>query len=116
MLEEVYKQINCLRIQIGCVFRLERLKNGLSQLDLSLKFESNPTLIGRIERGEVIGGWDKIFLLANILNIDVEEIFILKSRSEILKVIKESRQLENKLTSEKRKYYDELEKKVKRMF
>jgi transcriptional regulator with XRE-family HTH domain len=116
MLEDVYKQIDCLKIQIGCVFRFERLKNGMSQFDLSLKFESNPTLIGRMERGEVIGGWDKVYLLANLLNIDLKEIFILKSRTDLLKIIKESRQLEKKLTSEKKKYYDQLEKRIKVLF
>lgn len=108
VLENLQNEIEYLKIQIGCVLRLQRLKKGMFQLELSLKFESNPTLIGRIERGEVISGWDKIFMLIRFFDIQ-EDIFTLKSKSELIRLVKESRKLENKLTSEKLKYYQELE-------
>lgn len=93
------KEIEHLEIQIGCIIRLGRLKKGLSQLELSLMFGSNSTLIGRIERAESISGWDKIYILSKKLEIEINDLFSLKSKNELLKIISESRELEKKLVT-----------------
>lgn len=105
-----------LKLQIGCMIRLGRLKKGYSQFELSLLFDSNSTLIGRSERGETIAGWDKIFILTNLLDIKIDEIFTVKTKKSILKIVEESRKLDDKLTTGKSKYYDNLIEKIKEVF
>lgn len=116
VIEEIKKEIKQLEIQIGCVLRYERLKKGFSQLELALKFDSNPTLIGRIERAESLSGWDKIYFLVRLLQVDPKDIYNLKSKKELLKIVSESQKLEDKLTTEKSAYYEALEKKIRTLF
>lgn len=116
MENEISKEIERLQIQIGCIIRLGRLKKGLSQLDLALKFGSNSTLIGRIERGETISGWDKIYILIKALEIKINDLFILKSKDELLNIVADSKKLEQKLTKEKAKYYLSLQESIKELF
>lgn len=105
-----------LKLQIGCMIRLGRLKKGYSQFELSLLFDSNSTLVGRIERGETVAGWDKIFILTNLLDIKIDEIFTITSKNNLLNIVKEARKLDGKLTAEKSKYYDNLTENVKEIF
>lgn len=105
-------EIDLMNIQIGSMLRLARLQKGLSQLDLALSLEFNATLIGRIERSEGISGWDKILLIAQKLDIDICDLFELKKKTEILNVLEQALQLEEKLTEEKRSYYEALKNKI----
>ncbi len=101
-------ELELLNMQIGCMLRLGRLKKGMSQLDLALLLGSNPTMIGRIERFENVSGWDKILSISQQLSIDFCNLFVLKTKEELLLIVEESFKLEDKLTQEKRDYYDYL--------
>ena len=116
MENEVNKDIRKLQIQIGCIVRLNRLRQGLSQLDLSLKFGSNSTLIGRIERAASISGWDKIYILSKLLGIPFEDLYYIKPKRDLLKIVSEARDLEEKLTTEKAQYYDGLVSEIEGLF
>jgi|SRR5690606_701297 transcriptional regulator with XRE-family HTH domain len=106
------EEINLLNIQIGCILRFARLKKGLSQHDLSLLLGSNPTMIGRIERFENISSWDKIYNISQELDVKFNDLFILKSKDELLSIVEESFKLEEKLTEEKKEYYKGLKAKI----
>lgn len=97
-----------LNIQIGCVLRLARLENGLSQFQLGLELGTNETMIGRIERAINFSSWDKIFILSEYLAIEFSSLFKLKSKKELLKIVENSFDLEEKLTEQKKVYYKEL--------
>ncbi len=109
-------KIELINIQLGCMLKVARLKKNLSQHDLALTLDTNPTAIGRIERAEVISGWDKIFKLAEELQIDFAMLFSLQSKNHLLGLIEEIIHLEEKLTSEKEKYYSNLKQEVKEKF
>lgn len=109
-------KIELINIQLGCMLKVARLKKNLSQHDLALTLDTNPTAIGRIERAEVISGWDKIFKLAEELQIDFAMLFSLQPKNHLLGLIEEIIHLEEKLTSEKEKYYSNLKQEVKEKF
>lgn len=103
------KEINLLSLQVGCNIRLERLRKGLSQEELALAIGSNSTMIGRIERAENVTAWQNLLKVSQELNINYESLFVLKSKEDIILMIKECFALENKLTTEKTNYYKKLE-------
>lgn len=112
---KVYNKLEfeLLSIQIGCTIKFNRLKKGLSQLDLANQIDSNPTMIGRIERASHIASWDKIILISQHLDIGLAELFLLKNEKDILKLISNVYKLETKLTNEKSDYYKNLEVRIK---
>lgn len=99
-------ELKLINIQIGCLLRLARLKKGLSQHNLSLILGSNPTMVGRIERFENISSWDKIYSICQQLDVDFCDLFTLRSKDELLSIVEESFKLEDKLTVEKKEYYN----------
>jgi len=101
-------ELELLNIQIGCMLRLARLKKGLSQHSLSLMLGSNPTMVGRVERSENVSGWDKVLSISQQLDIDFCNLFVLKSKNELLAIVEESFKLEGKLTQEKHDFYNYL--------
>lgn len=105
-------EINLIGIQIGAILRLARLKKKISQHELSLAVNSSPTMIGRIERFENVSSWDKIYLISEQLNVDLGDLFSLKSKDFLIQVIDESFKLEEKLTKEKFSYYETLKTNV----
>lgn len=106
------KGLHLLNIQLGCILRLARLKKGLSQHSLSLMLNSNPTMVGRVERFENVSGWDKIYTISQILDVEFCALFVLKSKSDLLSIVDESVNLEDKLTKEKRGYYSFLKRTI----
>lgn len=106
------KEIKLLNIQIGCVLRYARLEKGLSQHELALLMDTNPTMIGRIERSENVSSWDKIFSLSQQLDIKFCKLFTLKEKDQLLLLIEKSYELEEKLTGEKKNYYNHLKKRI----
>tara|TARA_R110002033_G_scaffold129350_1_gene170142 strand:+ start:496 stop:867 length:372 start_codon:yes stop_codon:yes gene_type:complete len=106
------KELHLLNIQLGCILRLARLKKGLSQHSLSLMLNSNPTMVGRVERFENVSGWDKIYTISQILDVEFCALFVLKSKSDLLSIVDESVNLEDKLTKEKRGYYSFLKRTI----
>ncbi|MDA6071070.1 helix-turn-helix domain-containing protein [Flavobacterium sp. AC] len=109
-------EVYIINIQIGCILRLARLSQKLSQHTLAGKLEYNSTMIGRIERFESISGWDKILTLSEYLNINYCELFVLKNRATLLTIVDNSFKLEEKLTQEKIDYYSFLKKTINNKF
>lgn len=105
-------ELHLLNIQIGCMLRLARLKKKLSQHNLAILLGYNSTLIGRVERFENVSSWDKIFSISQHLNIDFCSLFILKNKDDLISIVDESFQLEEKLTEEKTHYYNFLKKTI----
>ncbi|MBU2903482.1 helix-turn-helix domain-containing protein [Arenibacter algicola] len=108
--------LELLNIQIGCVIKINRLRQGISQHDLSLVLDFNPTAIGRIERAEVISGWDRIYILSQELRIPFSDLFVLLSESDLLLIVDEIISLEQKLNDEKKEFYRTLISKIKIKF
>lgn len=106
-------ELELINIQIGCIFRMERLKRNLSQHDLSLEINTDPTIIGRIERFEYGIRWEKIFKISQYFTLNFCSLFELKSCNYTLEIINECLQRETKLTRTKEKYYKNLVKLVK---
>lgn len=109
-------ELNLINIQIGCVIRLARLKRNLSQHELSLIIGTNPTMVGRVERFENESSWNKIYSISQQLDIDFFNLFILKSKKELLAIVEESLSLEEKLTQVKREYYTVLTETIRKKF
>jgi transcriptional regulator with XRE-family HTH domain len=109
-------ELEILNIQIGCILRHARLLSKLSQQDLGMSLGYTSVMIGRVERFENISGWDKIFFIAEKLEVDFHELFILKTKNELLTIIEESFKLEVKLNQEKRDYYEFLKKTIIRNY
>ena len=105
-------ELEILNIQIGCILRYSRLLLKLSQQDLGTSLGYTSVMIGRVERFENISGWDKIFYISERLEVNFHELFILKTKDELLQIIEESLKLEVKLNQEKRDYYEFLKKTV----
>jgi transcriptional regulator with XRE-family HTH domain len=109
-------ELKLLKLQVGCMLRLARLRKGLSQHSLSLLLGSNSTMIGRIERAENIAGWDKLFVICHYVNLDFCSLFNLKSKDDLLAIVNESLDLEYNLTIEKQAYYKTLKKTIVRLY
>lgn len=116
MEEYCEREIHVINIQVGCILRLNRLKNGLSQHDLALLLGTNPTMIGRVERSESISGWDKIYMISRQLNVDFCSLFILKSRQDLLSIVEDSLQYEVKLSQEKKDFYSILKETINKEY
>tara|TARA_R110000744_G_scaffold356831_1_gene463603 strand:+ start:443 stop:814 length:372 start_codon:yes stop_codon:yes gene_type:complete len=105
--------LELLNIQIGCIIKINRLRKGISQHDLSLVLDLNPTAIGRIERAEVTSGWDRVFILSRELNIPFSDLFELLPENDLLLIVDELLSLEQKLNEEKKEFYRTLISKIK---
>jgi DNA-binding XRE family transcriptional regulator len=116
MQEYSNEELDILGLQIGCIVRVERLRKKLSQEDLGLLIGSNKTTIGRLERYENSTSWKILFKVCQSLKIEYDRLFILQSLEFILSIIKESFSLEEKLTTEKEKFYINLEVEAKEKF
>lgn len=99
-------------IQIGCILRLARLEQKLSQHDLALLLGYTSTMIGRIERFENASSWDKILLISKQLNISHCDLFILKNKQDLISIVDRSLNLDERLTQEKLDYYNFLKKNI----
>jgi DNA-binding XRE family transcriptional regulator len=110
------KYIEVLNIQIGCVLKVHRLRQDLSQQQIAVAVDSNSTTVGRIERAEVVGGWDKIYMICHTLKIDYNQLFILLPLKKLLSLVDEIYSLDKKLSSEKEEYYLKLKENIKLKF
>ncbi|MDV4043694.1 DNA-binding protein [Elizabethkingia anophelis] len=116
MQEYSNEELDALALQIGCIVRVERLRNGLSQENLGLLIGSNKTTIGRIERYENSTSWKILLQICQSLKIEYNSLFVLQPLPFILSIIRESYSLEEKLTAEKEKFYMNLEFEAKEKF
>jgi transcriptional regulator with XRE-family HTH domain len=110
------KYIELLNIQIGCIIKLHRLQQDLSQQQIAVAIDSTSTTIGRIERAEVVGGWDKIYMTSHTLKIDYNQLFILLPQKKLINMIDEIHSLDQKLNKEKETYYINLKEKVRNKY
>lgn len=104
------KELELLGLQIGSIIRLNRLQKGLSQEELGLLINANSTLVGRIERFEISTSWTNLFKVCKELDIEYSSFFELKTLSELILIVDNCFKLDNKLTAEKKKYYNLLKK------
>jgi transcriptional regulator with XRE-family HTH domain len=109
-------ELNLINLQIGCILRLARLKQNLSQDKLGGRIDYSSTMIGRVERAESVSGWDKIYTISKYLNISFNSLFILKDKDTLISIVEESFNLEEKLTQEKIDYYNFLKKTIINQF
>jgi len=109
-------ELNLINLQIGCILRLARLKQNLSQHKLGIKIEYTSTMIGRVERAEGVSGWDKIYTISQYFNINFNSLFTLKNKETLISIVEESFSLEEKLTQEKIDYYNFLKKTIKNQY
>ena len=109
-------EIELINIQIGCILRLARLRKGLSQLELGHQIDSNPTLIGRIERAEGKTSWEKIYMLCKQLDVNLCNLLEIKDRDSLLTIVEEAMQFEDKLTQDKNKFYNSLQGRIRDLF
>jgi DNA-binding XRE family transcriptional regulator len=109
-------KIRLIRLQIGCIIKLARLKKGLSQGELALLTDCTSTTIGRIERAEHSSNWEILLLICDQLNIQVGKLFVLKQKNDLLSIVKHIFQLEQKLTTEKKNYYIELTERIEKEY
>lgn len=116
MQEYSNEEIEALGLQIGCIIRLGRLRRKLSQEDLGLLIGSNNTTIGRIERYENNTNWKHLIKVCQALEIDFQSLFYLQSLDNILLIIQECFGFEEKLTTQKKQYYNDLEIEAKKIF
>ncbi|MET3535860.1 helix-turn-helix transcriptional regulator [Chryseobacterium limigenitum] len=108
MQEYSNEEIDFLALQIGCIVRVERLRQKISQEHLGLLIGSNKTTIGRLERYEHSTSWKILFKVCQLLKIEYNPLFILQSLDYVLLLINESYNLEDKLTAEKELFYKKL--------
>ncbi|MEF9477303.1 XRE family transcriptional regulator [Chryseobacterium sp. 1B4] len=116
MQEYSNEEIDFLALQIGCIVRVERLRQKISQENLGLLIGSNNTAIGRLERYEHFTSWKILLKICQSLKIEYNSIFILQSLDNILLIINESYNLEEKLTAEKELFYKNLEADAKEKY
>ncbi|SDQ89759.1 helix-turn-helix domain-containing protein [Flagellimonas zhangzhouensis] len=109
-------EIELINIQIGCILRLARLRKGLSQLELGHQIDSNPTLIGRIERAEGKTSWEKIYMLCKQLDVNLCNLLEIKDRDSLISIVEEAMQFEDKLTQDKNKFYISLKGRILDLF
>jgi len=109
-------KIKLIRLQIGCIIKLERLKKGLSQGELSLLTNSTSTTIGRIERAEHSTNWETLLIICDQLKLQIGKLFILKDKDDLLSIVKKTFELEQKLTTEKKNYYILLEDTIEKEY
>ncbi|MCT4326171.1 helix-turn-helix transcriptional regulator [Elizabethkingia anophelis] len=116
MQEYSNEEIEALGLQIGCLIRLGRLRKKLSQEELGLLIGSNNTTVGRIERYENNTNWKHLIKVCQALEIDFQSLFHLQPLNKILSTIQECFKLEEKLTTQKKQYYSDLELEAKKIF
>ncbi len=109
-----YKKIELqlINIQIGTIIRYARLKTKISQDKLGSSIGYTDKMIGRIERFENMSGWDKIFSIAQELNLNFGSLFILKTEKELLSIVEESYKLEVKLNQDKIDFHNFLKRTI----
>lgn len=113
MNEDERKYLGLLNIQIGCMLKVNRLRKDISQHYLAAAIDSTSTTVGRIERAEVMCGWDKIYILSKELKIDFNKLFLPLPQNELLLIVDEIYSLDQKLNKEKKEYYRKLKETIR---
>jgi transcriptional regulator with XRE-family HTH domain len=69
-----YSVSTTLAVQIGQIIRQKRTESNITQESLALKCEIDRSYLGRIERGEVNLTVDKLYQIAQVLQISPKDL------------------------------------------
>ncbi|WP_294216431.1 helix-turn-helix transcriptional regulator [uncultured Chryseobacterium sp.] len=89
--------------QIGIIFKLHRLRKGLSQFQIATEIDLSKDYIGRIERGTTNPTIDVIITICNFLEIDLLLVFSKMNQSQLDSMISETKILEEKLKNQNKR-------------
>lgn len=89
--------------QIGIVFKLYRLRKGLSQFQIATEIDLSKDYIGRIERGKTNPTIEIIIAICNFLEIDLLLLFSRISQSQLDSMTSETKLLEEKLKNQNKR-------------
>ena len=67
-------KMTALAVQIGQIIRQKRTESNITQESLALKCEIDRSYLGRIERGEVNLTVDKLYQIAQVLQISPKDL------------------------------------------
>jgi len=110
------KEFEIVNIHIGLRIKQARLKIGKSQLEFASSIDRDNTAIGRIERASHYTSWNMILYVCQNLNINLQEVFILKSKDELYNLIDQCYELDAKLTYAKVQYYSNLKARLENLY
>lgn len=92
-----------IKIQIGIIFKLYRLRKGLSQFQLANEIDLSKDYIGRIERGTTNPTIEIIITMCNFLEVDIIQVFSKLSKSQLESMISETILLEEKFKNQNKR-------------
>lgn len=85
--------VEYLKIQVGRIVLLNRLKAGLSQFELGLKIDLSANQVGRIERAESNPTIETLVKICNYFEIDINNLFVKLNKLEEQSIITEIKSL-----------------------
>jgi len=92
-----------IKSQIGIIFKLFRLRKGLSQFQLANEVDLSKDYIGRIERGKTNPTIEIIVSICNFLEIDIIYVVSKLNHSQIDSIINETISLEEKFKNQNKR-------------
>lgn len=92
-----------IKVQIGVIFKLYRLKKGLSQFQLANEIDLSKDYIGRIERGKTNPTVDIIVSICNFLELDIAQVFSKLSSEKFESISRETILLEEKFKNQNKR-------------
>ena len=92
-----------IKSQIGIIFKLYRLRKGLSQFQLANEIELSKDYIGRIERGTTNPTIEIIITVCNFLEVDIIQIVSKLNQSQLESIMSETILLEEKFKNQNKR-------------
>ncbi|BAP31068.1 transcriptional regulator with XRE-family HTH domain [Chryseobacterium rhizosphaerae] len=92
-----------IKIQIGIIFKLYRLRKGLSQFQLGNEIDLSKDYIGRIERGKTNLSIEIIINICNFLELDIVQLVSRMTQKQIESAINEINLLEVKFKNQNKR-------------
>lgn len=92
-----------IKIQIGIIFKLYRLRKGLSQFQLANEIELSKDYIGRIERGKTNTTIEIIISICNFLEVDIIQLVSKLNPTQLDSIINQTMLLEEKFKNQNKR-------------
>lgn len=92
-----------IKSQIGIIFKLYRLRKGLSQFQLANEIDLSKDYIGRIERGTTNPTIEIIITVCNFLEVDIIQVFSKLNQSQLESIKSETILLEEKFKNQNKR-------------
>lgn len=92
-----------IKSQIGIIFKLYRLRKGLSQFQLANEIDLSKDYIGRIERGTTNPTIEIIITVCNFLEVDIIQVVSKLNQSQLESIISETILLEEKFKNQNKR-------------